>query len=157
MANRKIAYTLGRGRAYIFDMSSTSGYMGEKYFQEFGPRFFDMSSASGYMGETYFQEFGPRFLACHAIFGVSYGVSISIVSISYVSCRVRILRVSVSMPCRGHLALRHVIPEFLTGHRLQGNEKFKTCVQESSPGFSRFSVLRLCGLAIGFPAENESV
>ena len=62
MANRKIAYTLGRGRAYIFDMSSTSGYMGEKYFQEFGPRFFDMSSASGYMGEKYFQEFGPRFL-----------------------------------------------------------------------------------------------
>ena len=62
MANRKIAYTLGRGRAYISDMSSTSGYMGEKYFQEFGPRFFDMSSASGYMGEKYFQEFGPRFL-----------------------------------------------------------------------------------------------
>ena len=61
MANRKIAYTLGRGRAYIFDMSSTSGYMGEKYFQEFGPRFFDMSSASGYMGEKYFQEFDPRF------------------------------------------------------------------------------------------------
>ena len=49
MANRKIAYTLGRGRAYIFDMSSTSGYMGEKYVQ----------------------EFGPRFLACHVIFGVS--------------------------------------------------------------------------------------
>ena len=61
----KIAHTLGRGRAYISDMSSTSGYMGEKYFQEFGPRFFDMSSASGYMGEKYFQEFGPRF------FGVS--------------------------------------------------------------------------------------
>ena len=39
MANRKIAYTLGRGRAYISDMSSTSGYMGAKYFQEFGPRF----------------------------------------------------------------------------------------------------------------------
>ena len=53
MANRKIAYTLGRGRAYIFDMSSTSGYMGEKYFQEFGPRFFYMSSASGYMGENF--------------------------------------------------------------------------------------------------------
>ena len=48
MANRKIAYTLGRGRAYIFDMSSTSGYMGEKYVQ----------------------EFGPRFLACLDIFGV---------------------------------------------------------------------------------------
>ena len=71
MANRKIAYTLGRGRAYIVDMSSTSWYMGEKYVQEFGPRFFDMSSASGYMGEKYFQEFGPRFLACHVIFGVS--------------------------------------------------------------------------------------
>ena len=67
MANRKIAYTLGRGRAYIFDMSSTSGYMGEKYFQEFGPRFFDMSSASGYMGEKYFQEFGPRFLGAYPL------------------------------------------------------------------------------------------
>ena len=61
MANRKIAYTLGRGRAYISDMSSTSGYMGEKYVQEFGPRFFCMSSASGYMGAKYFQEFGPIF------------------------------------------------------------------------------------------------
>ena len=30
MANRKIAYTLGRGRADISDMSSTRGYMGEK-------------------------------------------------------------------------------------------------------------------------------
>ena len=39
MANRKIAYTRGRGKAYISDMSSTSGYMGAKYFQEFGPRF----------------------------------------------------------------------------------------------------------------------
>ena len=31
----------------------------------------DRSSASGYMGEKYFQEFGPIFLACHVIFGVS--------------------------------------------------------------------------------------
>ena len=38
MANRKITYTLGRGRAYILDMSSTSGNMGAKYFQGFGPR-----------------------------------------------------------------------------------------------------------------------
>ena len=81
MANRKIAYTLGRGWAYIsdmsstsgymgakcsgiwfgfFDMSSASGYMGAKYFQEAGPRLFDMSSTSGNMGATYFQEFGPR-------------------------------------------------------------------------------------------------
>ena len=57
----KITYTLGRGQAYISDMSSTSWYMGAKYFQEFGPRFFDMSSASGYMGATYFQEFALRF------------------------------------------------------------------------------------------------
>ena len=64
MANRKIAYTLGRGRAYISDMSSTSGYMGEKYFQEFGPRFFDMSSASGYMGEKYFRNLVPDFWTC---------------------------------------------------------------------------------------------
>ena len=41
-----------------FDTSSTSGYMGVKYFQEFGPIIFDMSSASGYMGAKYFQEFG---------------------------------------------------------------------------------------------------
>ena len=68
---QKNAYTLGRGQAYIFDTSSTSGYMGEKYYQEFGPGFFDMSSASGYMGEKYVQEFGPRLLARHVIFGVS--------------------------------------------------------------------------------------
>ena len=37
-------------------MFSTSGYMGAKYVQEFGPRLFDMSSASGYVGETYVQE-----------------------------------------------------------------------------------------------------
>ena len=61
MANRKIAYTLGRGRAYIFDMSSTDGYFGEKSVQDVGPIFFDMSSVSGYMGEKYVQEFGPRF------------------------------------------------------------------------------------------------
>ena len=52
MANRKIAYTLGRGRAYISDMSSTSGYMGATYFQEFGPRFFDMSLESPGTGGT---------------------------------------------------------------------------------------------------------
>ena len=54
------------------------------------------------MGAKYFQEFGPRFLACHVPNVACHGVSISIVSISSVSCRVRILRVSVSMPCRGH-------------------------------------------------------
>ena len=46
----------------MFDMSSTSGYMGATYFQEFGPRLFDMSLASGYMGAEYVQESGPRFL-----------------------------------------------------------------------------------------------
>ena len=60
MANRKIAYTLGRGWAYIFDMPSTSGYMGAKYVQECGPRFVDMSSTSGYVGAKYVQEFGPK-------------------------------------------------------------------------------------------------
>ena len=69
MANRKIAYTLGRGRAYISDLSSTSGYMGAKHFQEFGPRFFDMSSDSGYMGAKYFQEFGPDLLTCPQLVG----------------------------------------------------------------------------------------
>ena len=101
-AHRKFAYTLGTGPAYISDMSSTSGYMGAKYVQEFGPRFFDMSSASGYMGAKHFQEVGPRFLVCHVPNVACHGVSIYIVSISSMSCRVRILRVSVSMPCRGH-------------------------------------------------------
>ena len=86
MTNRRIAYTLGRGQAYIFDMSSTSGYM----------------------GETYSQKFCPSLAGRHVIFGAScldvacHGVCISIVSISSVSCLVRVLGVSVSMPCRGH-------------------------------------------------------
>ena len=74
------------------------------YFNDFGPRFFDMSSASGYMGENYFQEFGPRCLACHVPNVACHGVPISIVSIGSVSRRVRILLVSVSMPCLGHPA-----------------------------------------------------
>ena len=64
----------------------------------------DMSSTSGYMGATYFQEFGPRFWACHVPNVACHGVSMSIVSISSVLCRVRILRVRVSVPCRGHPA-----------------------------------------------------
>ena len=62
----------------------------------------DMSSTSGYMCASYFLEFGPIFWVCHVPNVACHGVSISIVSISSVSCRVRILRVSVSMPCRGH-------------------------------------------------------
>ena len=45
--------------SHIFDMSSASGYMGETYFQEFGPIFFYTSSTSGNMGAKYVQEFGP--------------------------------------------------------------------------------------------------
>ena len=90
MTNRRIAYALGRGQAYIFDMSSTSGYM----------------------GATYSQKFCPSHEGRHDIFGVfclnlaCYGVCISFVSISSVSSLVRILHVSVSMPCRGHLGMR---------------------------------------------------
>ena len=43
------------------------------------------------------------FVACHVLNVACHGVSKSIVSIISVSCRVRILRVSVSEPCRGHL------------------------------------------------------
>ena len=82
-------------------MSLASGYIGETYFQEFGPEFLTCPQLVG-MGATYFQEFGPFCLACHVPNVACRGVSISIVSISSVSCRVRILRVSVSMPCRGH-------------------------------------------------------
>ena len=48
------------------------------------------------------------FLACHVLNVACHGVSISIVSISSVSCRVRILRVSVSMPCHGHPDNHHL-------------------------------------------------
>ena len=75
MANRKIANTLGRGRAYVSDMSSTSGHMGARYFQEFVSHFCYISSASGYMGAKYFQEFGPRCLACHVPNVACHGVS----------------------------------------------------------------------------------
>ena len=44
-----------------FDMSSPSGYVGGKLFQEFRPSFFVVSSASGYMGAKYVQEFGHIF------------------------------------------------------------------------------------------------
>ena len=84
-------------------MSSTSGNMGAKYFQEFGPSFFDMSPTSGNMGAKYFQELGPSFLACRVPNLACHGVSISRVSINSESCHVIILRVSVSVPCRGHL------------------------------------------------------
>ena len=71
MANRKTAYTLGTGWAYISDMSSTNGYMGEEYVHEFGPIFFDMSSTSGSMGATYFQEFDPISFGMSQIFVMS--------------------------------------------------------------------------------------
>ena len=56
------------------------------------------------MGAKYFQEFGPKFLACHVPDLACHGVSTSCVSMSSVSCRVIILRVSMSVPCRGHPA-----------------------------------------------------
>ena len=86
MANRTIAYTLGRGRAYISDMSSTSGCMGATYFQDFGPRFFDTSSASGYMGAKGNQELGPKCLACHVPNVACHVMSISVMSINHLSC-----------------------------------------------------------------------
>ena len=116
-------------------------FMGETYFQEFGPKFSWVKKSGiwsqllwvknifgnvvpNFMGENYFQDFGPRFswvkhifriwsqtfwhvmlfLECHVLNVACHGVSISIVSISSVSCCVRILRVSVSMPCCGHPA-----------------------------------------------------
>ena len=69
-------------------------------FRNFCPVFSDMPSASGYRGANDVQELGPRCLACHVPNVACHGVSISIVSISSMSCRIRILRASVSMPCR---------------------------------------------------------
>ena len=65
MANRKITYTLGRGRAYISDMSSTSGYMGEKYFQEFGPRFLTCPQlVVTWVKKNIFKNLVPDFWTC---------------------------------------------------------------------------------------------
>ena len=63
MAKRKIAYTLGRERAYIFDISSTSGYMGATYFQEFGPRFLTCPLLVGTWVKNIFRNLVPDFLA----------------------------------------------------------------------------------------------
>ena len=67
-----------------------------------------MSSTSGNMGAKYFQEFGPRFLACHVPNLACHGMSISCVSMSSVSCRVIILRASVS--CHVMATLFVVVP-----------------------------------------------
>ena len=60
-ANRKIAYTLGRRWAYISDMSSTSGYMGAKYVQEFGPRFLTCPPLVGTWVKNMFRNLVPDF------------------------------------------------------------------------------------------------
>ena len=116
MANRKIAYTLGRGRAYIFDMSSTSGYMDETYFRNLVPYFLTCPQLVDTWVKHIFRNLVPDFwrvmlfLACHVLNVACHGVSISIVSIISVSCRVRILRVSMFMPCRGHLDMKTTKP-----------------------------------------------
>ena len=73
------------------------------------------------MGATYSQKFCPSLEGHHVIFGAScldvacHGVCISIVSISSVSCLVRVLHVSVSMPCRGHPGMRkNLLVQFLS-------------------------------------------
>ena len=99
-------FTLDGGWAYFSDMSSTSGYVGAKYFQQFDPIRFDIFSASGYMGVKYFWKFVPEFLACRVPNVACHAVSIPFVSKSYVSCHVINLRVGVSVPCRGHPDLK---------------------------------------------------
>ena len=85
----------------FFDMPSASGYMGEKYFQEFGPKFMTCPQLVGTWVKHIFRNLVPDFwrvmlfLACHVLNVACHGVSISIVSIISVSCRVRILRVIV--------------------------------------------------------------
>ena len=61
MANRKIAYTLGRGRAYISDMSSTSGYMGAKTFQKIGPILLTCPQLVGTWVQNIFRNSVPDF------------------------------------------------------------------------------------------------
>ena len=96
-----------------------SFFMGDIYFQEFGPKILTCLQLVGTWVKHIFRNLVPHvwrvmlFLACHVLNDACHGVSISIVSISSVSCRVRILRVSVSMPCRGHLDLHLVFVPLL--------------------------------------------
>ena len=69
MANRKIAYTLGRGRAYISDMSSTSGYMGEKYFQDLVPDFLICPQLVGTWVKDIFRNLVPDFWTLPQLMG----------------------------------------------------------------------------------------
>ena len=61
MANRKIAYTLSRGRAYMFDMSSTSGYMGDKYSRSLVPYFLTCPQLVGTWVQKMFRNLVPDF------------------------------------------------------------------------------------------------
>ena len=77
------------------------GTLAQKVFRNLVPDVFDMSSTSGNIGAKCFQEFGPRCLACYVPNLACHGVSISLVSVSSVSYRFIILRVSVSVSCCG--------------------------------------------------------
>ena len=68
------------------------------------------------MGAKCFQEVGPRLLACHDPNLACHGMSISCVSMSSMSCRVIILRVSMSVPRHGHPVLD--LPGNRGGHGL---------------------------------------
>ena len=89
-------------------MSSASGYMGEKYCQEFGPKFMTCPQLVGTWVKNIFRNLVPDFwhvmlfLARHVLNVACHAVSIPFVSKSSVSCRVINLRVGVSVPCRGH-------------------------------------------------------
>ena len=72
------------------------------------------------MGATYSQKIFPSLGGRHVTFAVSclnvacHGVCISFMSISSVSCLVRILRVSVSMPRRSHPGIKkNALVDFL--------------------------------------------
>ena len=45
----------------MFDISSTSGYMGAKYFQEFGPGFFTCPQLVGTWVKNIFRNLVPDF------------------------------------------------------------------------------------------------
>jgi len=63
VAKRRIAKTFGRGRAYMSDMSSTSGCMGAKYFQEFGPSFLTCPQLVGTWVQDICRNLVPDFSA----------------------------------------------------------------------------------------------
>ena len=94
--------------SYFLTSPQLVGTWMKNIFRNLVPDFLTCPQLVGTWVKNIFRNLVPDFwrvmlfLACHVLNVACHGVSISIVSISSVSCRVIYLRVGVSVPCRGH-------------------------------------------------------